>query len=315
MRTLLAAWLLAASSLAAAQSPAAVTRIVVPFGPGGVQDTLARAVNTELATQLGRTIIVENRAGAGGTVGTASVAKAPADGSAMILAGSNHFISGALYSKLPYDALKDFTGIAHIGTVDSVLIVNADLPVKSVAEFIAHAKANPGKLNYSSAGSGSVAHLAFAHFTDLAGIQVAHIPFKTAGEALQEVLAGRAHAVIAANISAMPYAKEPRVRMLGVTGAKRSRFLPDLPTIAETVPTYAFDSWMGLIGPAATPRATIDQVNGAMAVLLRDPAVLARLNRQGIEPQALPPEAFNDILRADAARMERVVKSSGARIE
>jgi tripartite-type tricarboxylate transporter receptor subunit TctC len=165
-----------------------VTRIVVPFAAGGVQDIVARSFNAELGSLLGRTVIVENRAGAGGTIGTGSVAKSAPDGQTLILAAASHTIAGSLYSKLPYDPLKDFAPIAHIGNVDYVLLVSATVPAKTVADFVAYAKANPGKLNYASAGNGSATHLAMAYFASLAGIEMVHVPFKATGEAVNEVL-------------------------------------------------------------------------------------------------------------------------------
>jgi tripartite-type tricarboxylate transporter receptor subunit TctC len=294
---------------------AQVTRIVVPFAAGGVQDILARAISSELGTQLGRNVIVENRPGAGGTIGTASVAKAAPDGATLILAAASHTIAGTLYSKLTYHPLEDFTGAAHIGSVDYVLMATSALPVKTTAEFVAYAKANPGKLNYASAGNGSATHLSMAYFASLAGVELVHVPFKATGEAINEVLASRAHAVIAANIGALAFVKDARVRMLGATGAKRSKFLPDLPTVAEAVPGYEFDSWLGLLAPAATPRALVEQVNAAMDKLLRDAVILERLAKQGIEPKYLGVDAFNALLREDYAKMAKVVKASGARID
>jgi tripartite-type tricarboxylate transporter receptor subunit TctC len=293
-----------------------LTRIVVPFGAGGVQDILARALSAELGTLLGRSVIVENRPGAGGTLGTGSVAKAAPDGSTLVLSAASHTIAGTLYARLPYDPIADFSAIAHIGSVDYVLIVNAQLPAKTVREFVDYARANPGKLNYASAGNGSATHLSMAYFASLAGIDMVHVPYKSTGEAVNEVVAGRSHAVIAANIGALPFVRDPRVRLLAATGARRSKFLPDLPTVAEAgVPGYQFDSWLGLLGPAGMPRAAIEQINGAMAKLLKDPVILERLARQGIEPQALAPEAFAALLREDFAKMARVVKASGARID
>jgi len=316
VRTLLAL-LLAAGTTAASAQPASggVTRIVVPFAAGGVQDILARAISSELGTAIGRKVIVENRPGGGGTIGTALVAKAPPDGHTLILAAASHTINGSLYAKLPYDPIRDFSGVAHIGTVEYVLMINPRIPAKTVAEFVAYAKANPGKLNYATAGSGTATHLSMAYLIGLAGIDMVHIPFKGTNEAVNEVLAGRADAVIAANIGALPFMKDARIRMLGVTSAKRSRFLPELPTVAEGVPGYEFDSWLGLLGPAGIPRATVDQLNLAVASLLREPAILDRLAKLGIEPQALGPEAFDALLRADFAKMTRVVKASGARVE
>jgi len=294
----------------------AVTRVIVPFSAGGVQDILARAISAELGTAISRNVIVENRPGAGGTIGTALVAKAPPDGHTLILAAASHTINGSLYAKLPYDPIRDFSGVAHIGTVEYVLMINPRIPAKTVKEFVDYAKANPGKLNYSTAGSGTATHLSMAYFAGLAGIDMVHVPYKGTNEAVNEVLAGRADAVIAANIGALPFVKDARIRMLGVTSAKRSKFLPELPTIAESgMPGYEFDSWLGLLGPAGMPKATVDQINLAVAALLREPVILDRLARQGIEPQALSPEAFDALLRADFAKMARVVKASGARVE
>ena len=303
----------AVATLAQAQP---VTRIVIPFAAGGTQDTLARAINAELGAALGKTVIVENRPGAGGTIGTGVVAKAPPDGQTLVLAAASHTIAGSLYAKLPYHPLRDFTPVAHIGNVDYVLMSSSTVPAKTVAELVAHAKANPGKLNYASAGNGSATHLSMAYFVALAGVDMVHVPYKSAGEAVQEVLAGRSHAVVAATISAIPFAKEPRLRMLGATGLKRSKFLPDLPTVDESgVKGYEFDSWMGLLGPAGMPKAAVEAINGAIGKLLKDPAILERLDKQGVVPQAMTPEAFGELLRKDYDKMARVVKLSGARID
>ena len=209
-------------------------RIIVPFAAGGVQDLIARSISSEFGAKIGRTVIVENRTGAGGTIGNASVAKSAPDGTTLLLAAASHTITGHVYAKLPYHPLRDFTPVAHIGNVDYVLMINGDLPAKSVKEFVAYAKANPGKLNFASAGTGSATHLSMAYFSSLAGIEMVHIPFKATNEAIQEVLVGRAHAVVASTIGALPFAKDARVRMLAVSGAKRSRFAPELPTIAES---------------------------------------------------------------------------------
>jgi tripartite-type tricarboxylate transporter receptor subunit TctC len=312
----------AASALAFAACAAAqpVVHVVVPFAAGGVQDIVARSLNAELGSLLGRNVIVENRAGAGGTIGTGYVAKAAPDGNTLVLAAASHTIAGSLYARLPYRPLEDFTPVAHIGSVDYVLMASSKLPARTVAEFVAYGKANPGKLNYATAGNGSATHLSMAYFASLAGIDMVHIPFKSTGEAVQEVLAGRAHAVIAANIGALPYVKDERVRMLGSTGAKRSRFLPDLPTVAEAAPEgalreYRFDSWLGLLGPAGIPAATVAQINEAMAKLLRDPVILDRLAKQGVEPRAMSPAEFSALLKADYARNAKIVKASGAKID
>jgi tripartite-type tricarboxylate transporter receptor subunit TctC len=280
-----------------------------------VQDFLARAISNELGTLLGRTVIVENRTGAGGTIGNASVAKSTPDGSTLLLSAASHTITGHVYAKLPYHPINDFTGVAHIGTVDYVLMINAQIPAKDVKEFIAYAKANPGKLNYATAGNGSATHLSMAYFAGLNGLDMVHIPLKATNEAVQEVLTGRSHAVISSTIGALPFMKEPRVRMLAVTGAQRSKFAPDLPTVGETVPGYTFDSWMGLLAPAATPRPVVEQINAAVHNLLQDPVILDRLDKQGVVPRAMSVDAFNALLRADYVKMGQVVKTAGARIE
>jgi len=291
-------------------------RVVVPFAAGGVQDILARSISNELRAALGQTVVVENRPGAGGTVGTGAVAKAEADGTVMVLAAASHNIAASLYPKLAYDPLKDFTPLAHIGTASYVLMIHPSIPARTVAEYIAYAKANPGKLNYATAGNGSATHLSMAYFNGLAGIDVVHVPLKATGEAINEVISGRAHAVIAASIGALAFANDSRLRLLGSTSPERSKFLPTLPTIAESgLPGYQFDSWFGLLGPAGIPAAEADRINAAIGQLLRDPAILERLDRQGVEPRAMSNAEFARLLAADARRMASVVKTSGAKID
>ena len=291
-------------------------RVVVPFAAGGVQDILARSISNELRAALGQTVVVENRPGAGGTVGTGAVAKAEADGTVMVLAAASHNIAASLYPRLAYDPLKDFTPLAHIGTASYVLMIHPSIPARTVAEYIAFAKANPGKLNYATAGNGSATHLSMAYFNGLAGIDVVHVPLKATGEAINEVISGRAHAVIAASIGALAFANDSRLRLLGSTSPERSKFLPTLPTIAESgLPGYQFDSWFGLLGPAGIPAAEADRINAAIGQLLRDPAILERLDRQGVEPRAMSNADFARLLAADARRMASVVKTSGAKID
>ena len=206
--------------------------------------------------------------------------------------------------------------MAHIGTADYVLMIHPDVPAKTAAEYIRHAKANPGKMNYATAGVGSATHLSMAYFNGLAGIDVVHVPLKATGEAINEVISGRAQAVIAASIGALAFAKDSRIRLIGVTSPKRSKYLPDVPTIAESgLPGYQFDSWFGLLGPAGTPQAEINRVNAAMATLLKDPVILVRLDKQGIEPLAMSNADFAKLLAIDYERMAKVVKTSGAKVE
>ena len=302
--------------MAFAQTNSKIVRIVVPFAAGGVQDLLARALSTELGVALGQSVIVDNRPGAGGTVGTGFVAKAAAGSGAMLMAAVSHNIAGSLYTKLAYDPQKDFVPLAHIGTADYVLMVHPDVPAKTAAEYIRYAKANPGIMNYATAGIGSATHLSMAYFNGLAGIDVVHVPLKATGEAIQEVISGRAQAVIAASIGALGFAKDSRIRLIGVTSPKRSRSLPDVPTIAESgLPSYQFDSWFGLLGPVGTPAAEVNRVNAAMSTLLKDPIVLARLDKQGIEPHAMNNADFAKLLAIDYERMAKVVKASGAKVE
>ena len=293
-----------------------VARIVVPFAAGGVQDLLARAMSNELALALGQTVIIDNKPGAGGTVGTAFVAKSAADSGVMVMAAASHNISGSLYTKLSFDPQKDFAPLAHIGNAGYVLMINPDVPAKNAAEFIRYAKANPGKMNYASAGVGSATHLSMAYFNGLAGIDLVHLPLKATGEAINEVISGRAHAVIAASIGALAFAKDTRIRLVGVTSPKRSKYLPEVPTIAESgLPGYQFDSWFGLLGPVATPAADVERVHAAVSKLLKDPVVLERLDKQGIEPAILSNPDFARLLAQDYERMAKVVKASGAKVE
>ena len=307
--------LLSAAGMAHAQSTKPV-RIVVPFAAGGVQDILARSMSVEMAAALGQTVIVENRAGAGGTIGTGYVARADADGSAMVMAAASHNIAGSLYNKLTYDPQKDFAPLAHIGSASYVLMVHPDVPAKTAAEYIRYAKANPGKMNYATAGVGSATHLSMAYFNGLAGIDVVHVPLKATGEAINEVISGRAQAVIAASIGALAFAKDSRIRLLGVTSPKRSKYLPDLPTLAESgLPGYQFDSWFGFLGPAAVPAEQANRIHAAVSKLLKDPVILERLDKQGIEPRDLSNADFGKLLAADYVRMAQVVKASGAKID
>ncbi|MDM0014164.1 tripartite tricarboxylate transporter substrate-binding protein [Variovorax sp. J22P168] len=311
-----AAGLLALGAALPARAQQRVIRIVVPFGTGAVQDTVARAFNNELGAALDASVIVENRAGAGGTVGAAIVAKAPPDGNTLVLAAASHHIAGFLYGKLPYDPLKDFVGVANIGNAGYVLAVASDLNVASAADFIKLVKANPGKYNYASAGNGSATHLAMASFLAKAGLEMTHIPTKSTGEAVNEVLAGRVQAVISSSIGVMGFQNDPRMKLLASTGEARSPFLPALPTVAESgLPGYAFDSWIGLLAPAGTPKAEVERLNAATHKVMADPAIQERFKRLGVEPRSQSPEAFQKLLRADWDAMGVVVKASGAKVD
>lgn len=315
---LLAAGLPALAGLgrAQAQQQQRVIRMVVPFGTGAVQDTVARAFNSELGAALNASVIVENRAGAGGTVGASLVAKAPADGNTLILAAASHHIAGHLYSKLPYDPLKDFVGVAEIGSAGYVVVASSELKVANTAEFIREVKAHPGKYNYASAGNGSATHLAMASFLAKAGLQMTHIPMKSTGEAVNELLAGRVQAVTSSSIGVIGLQSDARIKPLASTGKVRSPFLPNLPTAHESgLPGYEFDSWIGVLAPAGTPPAEVEKLHAAIAKVIAEPAMQERLTRLGIEPRSSGTAAFQKLLRADWDTMGAVVKASGAKID
>jgi tripartite-type tricarboxylate transporter receptor subunit TctC len=299
---------------AAAQPGGKVMRIVVPFAAGGAREVLARTFYSELGIALGQTTIIDNRPGAGGAIGTASVAKAAPDGQTLIFAASSHNVTALLGANPPYDPVRDFAAVANIGMQSYVLMASAAVPARTAAEFVEYARSNPGRLNYASAGHGSSGHLAMAYFASLAKLDMVHIPFKSSQDATTDVLAARSHALIVPNVGAIPFLKDARIRLLGVTSQGRSAFLPEIPPVAESVPGYAFDSWFGLLAPAKTPQAVIARINAEVAKLLRDPVILARLASQGVEPRALSPAAFERLIREDYDDMARLVKAVG-RIE
>ena len=310
--------LIATAALALAGSAQAqrVIRIVVPFGPGAVQDTIARAFSNELGAALGASVIVENKAGAGGTLGTAAVAKAAPDGNTLVLAAASHHIAGHMYAKLPYDPVKDFVGVAFLGTSGYVIAAPGNLPVNNLAEYVREIRAKPGQLNYASAGNGSATHLGMASFLAKAGGQMQHIPMKSTGDAVNEVLAGRAQGVTAALIGVTGFKGDARLKLLAYTGPRRSKFLPDLPTVAEAgVPGYAFDSWFGLLAPAGLPKAELERLNAAVTKVMADPAVQERFARFGTETGHMSADEFARLLRADNDLAASIVKAAGARIE
>ena len=308
---------LAAAACAAFAAPASpqaggkVIRIVVPFAAGGAREVLARSFYLELGAALGQTVIVENRPGAGGAIATASVAKAAPDGTTLIFAASSHNVTALLAERPAYDPIRDFAAVANVGMQSYVLMTSAEVPVRSVGELVAYAKANPGKLNYSSPGHGSSGHLAMAYFARLAGIDMVHIPFKSTQDATNDVLAGRSHALIVPNVGALPFARDARLRLLGVTSPRRSPFLPEVAAVADELPGYGFESWFGLLAPARTPRAVIERINAEMAKLLANATIRERLAAQGVEPRPLNADAFARLIAEDYEVMAKVVKTVG----
>lgn len=316
MKSIAALLLMLVAAVAHAQSwPNKPIKLVTPFGPGSVLDSMMRAMQNELSQALGQPVVIESRPGAGGTIGTTSVAKGPADGYTFLIAANSHNINGSVYPNLSYHPLKDFTAVASVGTTGYIMMVSSSLPVKNVGEFIQLAKAKPG-MTYPSAGKGSATHLSMALLVNMAGIDMLHVPFKSTGDAVLEVMSGRGGAMIGANIAVMPYANDTRVRLLGVTTSARSKFLPDVPTLSESgLRGYEFDSWLGLLAPVATPREIVDRMNVEVAKQLRNADVAERLTKQGIETRALTPEQMNKVLAVDFERMAKVVKIAGAREE
>ncbi len=293
-----------------------VLRIVVPFAAGGAREVLLRALHSELGAALGQTAIIDNRPGAGGAIGTAAVARAEPDGNTLIFAASSHNVTPLLSANAGYDPLREFVAVANVGMQSYVLMSSQQFAVRNVSELLREARAHPGKHNYSSAGIGSSTHLAMAYFTAMAGVDMMHIPYKSTQDATNDVLAGRTQALIVPNVGALPYLKDGRVRLLGVTSRKPSRFLPGVPAIADAgLPGYEFESWFGLLAPAKIPKAQIQRINSEVGRLLRQPQIIERLLAQGVEPTPLSPEAFDKLVRSDYEAMARVVKTSGARVD
>jgi len=303
---------------AAAATPAfaeRVIRIVVPYGPGAVQDTVARTFSQELGQALGASVIVENRPGAGGTVGTLAASRTT-DNNTLVLAAASHNLAGHLYSKLGYDPVKDFTGVAYIGNSGYVIAAPGNLGVNTLADYVKLLKSKPGQLNYASAGNGSATHLGMAYFLAKAGAEMQHVPMKSTGDAVNEVLAGRVQGVVPALVGVMGFKNDPKIKLLAYTGTQRSKFLPELPTAAEAgVPGYKFDTWFGLLAPATMPKAEVEKINAAMNKVLADPAVQQRLTLLGVEGGTMSVDAFQKVLRADYEQAGVLVKASGARIE
>ncbi|MBP0637514.1 tripartite tricarboxylate transporter substrate binding protein [Cupriavidus sp. AcVe19-6a] len=296
------------------QYPSKPIRLVVPFSAGSATDILARILGTKMAEGGSYQVIVDNRPGAGGTVGATGVAKAAPDGYTLILVSVGHAINATLYPKLGYDTVKDFAPVSLVASVPNVLVVNAASKYKSVRDVVAAAKATPGALNFDSAGSGSSTHLSGEMFKMQAGIDIAHIPYKGTGEALTDVMAGRGDMMFAPTVSAMPFVRQGKLRALAVTTARRASALPDIPTVAESgFPAYAFDSWFGILAPAGTPREIVDALNAEIGKALSSPDVRERLAAQGAEPRHSSPQEFAAHIQAEIGKLAPVVRQSGVR--
>lgn len=307
--------MLAAAPAAVAQAPypAKPIRLVVPFSAGSATDILARIIGTKMSEGGTYQVIVDNRPGAGGTLGATGVAKAAPDGYTLILVSVGHAINATLYPRLAYDTVKDFAPVSLVATVPNVLVVNAGSKYKSVHDLVTAARAAPGKLNFDSAGSGSSTHLSGEMFRMQAGIDIVHIPYKGTGEALTDVMAGRGDMMFAPTVSAMPFVRQGKLRALAVTTARRSSSLPDIPTVAESgLPGYAFDSWFGILAPAGTPKEIIDTLNAEIGRALAAPDVRDRLAAQGAEPKRSSPQEFASYIQAEIGKLAPVIRQSGA---
>ena len=311
-KIVLTALLAAATDALWAQAGTAVSRIVVPFAAGGAREMPARAIQQELGRELGQSWIIEARPGAGGAIGTAAVAHAAPDGRTLLMAASSHFVTAAMGARPFYDPVKEFIPVANIGNQSYILMVNAALPVKTVAEFIRYAKSNAGVLNYNSAGVGSSTHLAMAYFARSADIEMQHVPYKGTQEAVTDVTGGRGQAVIVPTAGVGLYLQESRLRIIGLSAAKRSALLPQIATFSELgLPGFTFESWFGLLAPAGTPAGTVERINTAVNKVISMREVHERLQQLGIESTPLNVEGFNKLFLADRELMTRIVKESG----
>jgi len=307
---------LMATTQGVAQSwPSRPIRLVVPLSPGGFADTPARLLAPRLSNALGRQVYIENRPGAGGTIGADSVAKSPPDGYNLLLTGTPHVISPWLYQNMPYDALKDFNHFALLASGPYILVVNPQLGVGSVRELIAAAKAQPGRIDYASSGNGSAQHLVSALFSSMAGIELNHVPYKGSGPAMQDLVSGQVKVSFAGIPNALSHLKSGRLKPLAVSTAKRWPELPEVPTVAEAgVPGYEATLWLNLAAPAGTPAEIIKRLVDETAKALQDPELQKSFHNAGVEATFAGPEATAAYMRTEYEKWGRVVKLTGAKV-
>jgi tripartite-type tricarboxylate transporter receptor subunit TctC len=311
-----AALLLALSTAAAAQDyPTKPVRLVIPFPPGGSNDIMGRLVATQLSERLGQPVIAENRAGAGGVVGTEVVSKAQPDGYTLLIISLAHAVNPWLY-KLNYDPIKSFVPVASIGSGPNVLAVHPGLPVNSVKDLVALAKQKPGDLQYASAGVGSFQHLGGELFKLVAGVDIMHVPFKGGGPAMIDVMGGHTKLVFSSLVQTTPHIRSGKLKALGVGGAKRNPVLPDVPTIAEAgVAGYEAVNWWGILAPAGTPAAIVDKLSKAVADVLTSEAVTKQLDSEGASVLQMSREEFGTFIASEMGKWERVVKEGNIKPE
>jgi tripartite-type tricarboxylate transporter receptor subunit TctC len=304
---------------AAAQAqtyPAKPIRAVVPFGAGGPADIYARYLGQQLQGSLGQPFVIENRPGAGSIIGTDIVAKSPADGYTLLIMSNTHTVNESLVPKKPFALMKDFVPVAPINSSDLLLVVHPSLPVRSVKELVALAKAKPRGLNYASSGNGTPYHMAGELFKALAGVDIVHIPHKGSGEARTSTMSGQTELMLDAITTMAPIARAGKVRALGTSGLKRSTVMPEVPTISEAgVKGYETTIWLGIMAPAGTPRAVTDRLNAEMTKVVNRPDVRKTWSEQGAQPMTMSVAEFEKYLHADIAKWAKVVKISGARAD
>ena len=299
------------------QYPTKPIHIVVPSAPGDGSDLTARLISDQLSSALGQPIVIDNKLGAGGVVGTEFAARQPADGYTLIMANAgSHAINAALYSKLSYDPAKDFTAVALVAVSPNMMSVNPSLPVKSIGEFIAYAKSHPGEINYASGGNGSSAHLSAELFKSMAGITMNHVPYKGSTPALTDLIGGQVQVMIGNLPPMLPHVKAGKLRALGVTTSKRYPGLPEVPTVAESgLRGFETVAWFGLFAPAGTPREIVARLNREVNAIIAKPEIRDRLLGIGMEPSPGTPEEYSTRQASDIAKWKKVVAESGARID
>lgn len=303
----------AAGSAALAQDyPAKPVRLIVPFPPGGGNDTIARLIGQKLAPVLGQQVLVDNRPGAGGTIGAELAAKAPADGYTLFLAGvASHGINPNLRKKLPYDPVRDFNGVSLIASAPLLVVVHPSLPVKTVKQLIALAKARPGAINFASNGAGGSSHLAVELFKMMTGTDMVHVPYKGLSSALTDLLSGQVQVMFSSAVAMLPQVRAGRLRAIAMTGNKRSPAIPDIPTVAEAgVPGYETGSWYGIVVPARTPRPVIERLGREVAAITRSPEISGRLTAEAVIPVGSTPDEFDAYIRKELARWARVIAAA-----
>jgi tripartite-type tricarboxylate transporter receptor subunit TctC len=296
--------------------PQHAVTMVVPFGAGGSADLTARILATYLQARLGSSFVIENKGGAGGSIGAGFVAKAPNDGYTLLVGTvSSNAVNAALYTRLPYDLERDFQPVSRLVLFPNLLFVNPKIPARSVAELITYLKANPGKVNYGSSGIGTSSHLSSVMFALATGTEMTHIPFRSTSEVINNMIGGHIDLGIDSMTTTIPHARAGAVRALAVTTPQRSASMPDLPTIAETLPGYEATAWQGLFAPAGTPRPVVDKLAAEVKRILETPEVASSLEAVGAEPAPMPPDAFAAFTRTERAKWKELVRIAGVRVD